>query len=51
LRPIAVASRLATGAPAMEPATTIVATHSVSFVESPNSSSMNSSAPEMFPRS
>jgi hypothetical protein len=51
LRPIAFARRLAASAPTIDPATTIVATHSVCFVERSNSFVTNRSAPEMLPRS
>jgi hypothetical protein len=51
LRPIAFASRLASSAPAIDPATTMLVTHSVCFVVRSNSLVMNRSAPEMFPRS
>jgi hypothetical protein len=51
LRPSALARRLAASAPAIDPATTIVATHSVCFVLRSKSSVMKSSAPEMLPRS
>jgi hypothetical protein len=42
---------LATPLSTAKPATTIVATHSVCFVERPKSLVMKSSAPEMAPRS
>jgi hypothetical protein len=51
LRPIAFDSRPPVSAPTIEPTTTIVATHSVCFVERSKSLVMNSSAPAIAPRS
>jgi hypothetical protein len=51
LRPIASASRPPVNAPTTEPATTIVATHSVWCVVRSKSLVMNSSAPAIAPRS
>ena len=51
LRPIRLASRPPTSAPAISPITTAVVTSSCWWVVSPNSWVMNSSAPAMLDRS